>query len=99
MPLEGVMLSAGIASPNAPTVCFDFGGAGALRNDVVGSGYAVTVSDGTHEMDLEGQRLIWRHGTDLAVHTLTLRRVPIGVCGTCMAARVMTDARAVLVRR
>ncbi|MBL8960879.1 MAG: DsrE family protein [Gemmatimonadetes bacterium] len=29
------------------------------------------------------------------LHTLTLRRVPIGVCGTCMAARGMTDAELV----
>ena len=36
-------------------------------------GYAVTVSDGTYEMDVEGQRLTWRHGADLAVHTLSLR--------------------------
>lgn len=29
------------------------------------------------------------------LHTLTLRQVPIGVCGTCMAARGMTDAELV----
>ena len=27
-------------SSGQPSVCFDFGGSGALRNDIVGSGYA-----------------------------------------------------------
>jgi len=36
-------------------------------------GCTVTVSDGTYEVDVEGQRLLWRHGTDLAEHTLVLR--------------------------
>ena len=40
LPLEGVKLDAGLANLNAPSVCFDFGGAGVLRNDIVGSGYA-----------------------------------------------------------
>jgi len=37
------------------------------------NGCAVTVSDGTYEVDAAGQRLLWRHGTDLAEHTLVLR--------------------------
>jgi len=36
-------------------------------------GCAVTVSDGTYEVDAAGQRLLWRHGTHLAEHTLVLR--------------------------
>ena len=40
LPLEGVKLDAGLANLNAPSVCFDFSGAGVLRNDIVGSGYA-----------------------------------------------------------
>lgn len=36
-------------------------------------GCAVTVSDGTYEVDSVGQRLLWRHETDTATHQLTLR--------------------------
>ena len=36
-------------------------------------GCAVTVSDGTYEMDPAAQRLLWRHSTDRTTHQLTLR--------------------------
>ena len=39
-PGDGMFLTAGTTAAGAASVCFDFGGAGALRNDIVGSGNA-----------------------------------------------------------
>ena len=39
-PGDGMYLNAGTTAAGAASVCFDFGGAGALRNDIVGSGNA-----------------------------------------------------------
>ena len=37
-PGDGMFLTAGTTAAGTASVCFDFGGAGALRNDIVGSG-------------------------------------------------------------